>query len=34
MSLTGQKSLEDIEIEYLIENIKDEETIEDIERFL
>jgi len=27
MSLTGQKSLEDIEIEYLIENIKDEETI-------
>jgi predicted transcriptional regulator len=27
MSLTGQKSLEDIEIEYLIESIKDEETI-------
>ena len=27
ISLTGQKSLEDIEIEYLVENIKDEETI-------
>lgn len=27
MSLTGEKSLEDVEIEYLIESVKDEETI-------